>query len=441
MRWRKIGVVAATEFQNSVRSKMFLIGVIILPLLVGGSIYLQQVLARRIDTTPRVFAVIDRTGVLYPALAQAAERHNRVMRDEAGNAFEPPFHARRADVPEPPGPDDRLALADRVRAGELSAFVEIPADAIDPRGGRPEIRYYSGNPNDSTLSRWLETTISAEIRNRRLLAAGIDPAEAARLSTPVEVESLTLPERVIARPGASEGGGIREARKVDKVRSVAVPATLMFIVYMVVMMMAQPLSLSVIEEKTGRISEVLLGSLTPFEMMMGKLLGGAAVALLLAALYVGGGYVLASRYGYADSIPAHLLAATVLFIVMALFMYGSLYLALGSACSELKDAQSLMMPVAIVAMMPILLWVVVLRSPDGPLSVILSLIPLATPFLMLLRMGLMAVPAWQVGLSIVLTAAAVVACVWAAGKIFRTGLLMQGKPPSFAELARWVVAR
>jgi ABC-2 type transport system permease protein len=101
-----------------------------------------------------------------------------------------------------------------------------------------------------------------------------------------------------------------------------------------------------------------------------------------------------------------------------------------------------MMPVMLLSMFPIFVWTAVLKNPASPLSVGMSLFPPATPFLMLMRLALSpAPPAWQVLLSVVLTTLTAIFCVWAAGKIFRTGLLMQGKAPGFTELARWVVAK
>ena len=119
----------------------------------------------------------------------------------------------------------------------------------------------------------------------------------------------------------------------------------------------------------SRISEVMLGSVTPFELMMGKLLGNAGIAMLLAALYVGGGFAVAAYHGYADVVSPGLIAALVLFLILAILLYGSLYMAVGSACSELKDAQSLMMPVMLLSMLPIFVWTAVLKNPSSPLSV------------------------------------------------------------------------
>ena len=151
---------------------------------------------------------------------------------------------------------------------------------------------------------------------------------------------------------------------------------------------------------------------------------------------------MAVYYGYGDVLSPMMFASFVLFLILGVLMFGSLYIAVGSACSELKDAQSLMSPVLLLSMFPIFVWSAVLQSPGSTFSRAISLFPPATPYLMLLRMALRPAPAaWEIGLSIVLTTLTALACVWGAGKIFRTGLLMQGKAPSFAEMARWVVAK
>jgi ABC-type Na+ efflux pump permease subunit len=212
--------------------------------------------------------------------------------------------------------------------------------------------------------------------------------------------------------------------------------------FITIMSTTPQLMQTVLEEKMSKISEVLLGSITPFELMLGKLLGNVGVALLLATLYLGTAYGVAVRYGLGDMASPGLILATVLFIFLGVTLFGSLFMAIGSACNDLKDAQSLMFPVMMLAMLPAFFWSVVLFKPSSPLAVGVSLFPPATPFLMLMRMALSpAPPAWQVALSVVLTTLTALACVWAAAKIFRTGLLMHGKAPSFAELAKWVVAK
>lgn len=442
---RKIWVVATTEFASAVRTKSFLIGLLLLPVIMGASIILQVFVASRVDTKPRKFAVEDRTGVLYAAIEQAAQAHNAVKPENRGHNVRPDLFPEPAPAAGSPGgapeAERALALSDRIRRGELDAFIEIPAKVLDPGAPgtkAPVLDYHSNNPNDEIVRNWLTGVVNNEVRARRFHAAGVDRQLVERLSQPVMIENLGLVEH----SGKGTGSPVKTAEKVDQVRTALVPAVLLFTMFLVIMTSAPQLLNSVIEEKMSRISEVMLGSVTPFEFMMGKLLGNAGIALLLAALYVGGGFAVAAYHGYADVVSPGLAAALVLFLILAILLYGSLYMAVGSACSELKDAQSLMMPVMLLSMLPVFVWTAVLKNPASPLSVGMSLFPPASPFLMLMRLALQpAPPVWQVGLSVVLTALTALFTVWAAGKIFRTGLLMQGKPPTFAELVRWVMAK
>lgn len=437
---RKIFTVASTEFGTAVRSKSFLISILVLPIIMGLSIVLQTVVADRADTKTRRVAVIDGTGSLYADLDQAAAARNETVRRPDGTVSAPLFELSRIDPGSEPLEAVLLGLSEQVRGEALDAFVEIPAEILDPDFAG-SIRYFSNNPNDNTVRGWLQAIVNDQVRNSRYRDAGLDRALAERLGRPVLTENLGLVSRE-RTTDASTPGTIRQAEKIDPIRTAAVPAVLLFVVFFIVMTSAPQLLNSVIEEKMSRISEVLLGSVTPFELMMGKLLGNVGIAMVLGLLYVGSGYGLAAYHGYADAISPRLMVALVGFIVLAIVLYGSLYMAVGSACSDLKDAQSLMMPVMLLSILPVLVWTAVLRNPASPLSVGMSLFPFATPFLMLMRLGLQpSPPAWQVVLSIVLTTGTAVACVWAAGKIFRTGLLMQGKPPSLRELGRWVLAR
>ena len=440
---RKIEVVATTEFGSSIRTKSFLISLLALPIIMGASILIQTIVAARVDVRPRKFVVIDDTQTLLSAISKAVEARN--ARLEASHDRLPKFVLE----PLPSWSESHgassleLELSDRIRRGELDAYVQIlpgtgEAKSRDDDSGL--LRYHSDNPNDGVLRDWLRETIGAEIRSQRFRSAGIDQELAMRLSQPIQVENLQLVEQASA---TSDGPGmIKAAEKVDPVRTVAVPAVLMMIMFMIIMTNAPQLLNSVIEEKMSRVSEVLLGSVAPFDLMLGKLMGNAGIAMLLAALYLGGAYGVALYYGYADIISLRLLATLAFFLFLAILLYGSLYMAVGSACNDLKDAQSLMMPVMLLSMLPIFVWTAVLKNPSSPLSVGMSLFPPASPFLMLMRLAMTpAPPVWQIVLAVILTTATALGCVWAGGKIFRTGLLMQGKTPTFGELAKWVMTK
>jgi ABC-2 type transport system permease protein len=154
-----------------------------------------------------------------------------------------------------------------------------------------------------------------------------------------------------------------------------------------------------------------------------------------------GGIATARHFGYGDAIRTADLAWAVVFLPMAVVMFGSIFITIGAACTDLKDAQGMMTPAMLVMMLPWMTWFAILNAPDSPMSVGLSLFPTNAPFLMLLRIAIApGPPLWQIVLSVVLAGVTALALVHAAGKIFRTGLLMQGKAATLGEMWKWVRA-
>jgi ABC-2 type transport system permease protein len=431
---RKVLTIAASEFQTAVRAKGFWIGILFMPVLFGGALQLQKVVDRQVDARPRTIAIIDDTGELAPALLTSVDAWNRGERDQ-GPAVTGGPQFRIETVA--PGARDRdalrLELSERVRREELFAFAELPRGLLAP-DTTAKIRYYSAAPAYGELPGWLHRSVMKEVVTRRFAGADVSPIVVHNLIRPLGMEELGLLDR-------GRDGRIQPAQTVDKVRTIAVPVSFMFVLFIIVMTTTPQLLNSVLEEKMSRISEVLLGSVTPFQLMLGKLVASTSVSAVLTLVYLTGAAFAAHRWGYLDAIDPRMLAWFVLFLLMAVTLYGSLFIAIGSACSDLKDAQNLMTPAMMLIMIPALMWPAITRAPQSMLSVGASLFPPATPFLMLLRLALEErPPVWQVALSVALTLLTTVLIVWAAGKIVRTGLLMQGKGVGFRELVRWVRA-
>jgi ABC-type Na+ efflux pump permease subunit len=422
-------IVALSEFNTLTRSKAFLVGILLMPVFMGIALGVQKFTRNATDIKERRFVVIDRTGVLYPAVAAAAEEWNRGA-TATGVQLAPRFVPSAAMFGET-DEQARAELSDRVRKDDIYAFVEIPADALDP-ASRGTIRYHSNHPSYRTLPSWITNVVNREIMNQRFRDAAIDRALVTRLTRRTELEELGLLQR-------NASGQIRAAVAVDKVRTVAIPVGMMMILLFSVMSGAPQLLNSVIEEKMSRISEVLIGSVTPFELMMGKLIGSVSVSVLLAAVYIAGGAAVASYMGYGDALRVSDIGWLMLFLVMASFMFGSIFITIGAACSDLKDAQGMMTPAMLIMMLPWMTWFAILNAPDSSMSIGLSLFPTAAPFLMLLRIMIPpGPPVWQILLAVVISALTTVLAVYAAGKIFRTGLLMQGKAATFGEMWKWV---
>ncbi len=424
-------IIARSEFLAIVRGKAFIIGVLMMPVLIGLSIAFQVFAQRQADVADHRVAVVDRSGVLYEALAAAADVHNREGLTD-GERTGPSFLLERAEPAASPG-ELEVALSDRVRARQLFAFVDIPASIVDATTtDTDQIRYYTETPSYATLPGWLRRTIEREATTRRFATASVDASLVDRLSRSAELSTLDLVSR-------AADGSIAGARQIGPLQTVAVPFILMYLLFFALMSAAPQLLTAVIEEKMSRISEVLIASVSPTQLMAGKLLGVSAVAVLLALVYVVGGVYMALQSGQPHLIQVRLLAWFIVFLLAAVLMYGSVFIAVGAACSDLKDSQSMMQPIMFFLLLPVLAGPVIIGAPHSTLAVVLSLIPTATPFLMLVRLAMTPPPpVWQILLSLVLTALSTTALVWAAGRIFRVGLLMQGKPPNLPELLRWI---
>ncbi len=431
---RKVLTIAASEFLTAVRAKGFWIGLLFMPVLFGGAMSLQKAVDRQVDASPRILAVIDDTGQLMDGLHEAAAAWNRGERDMGPAVTDGPKFGIEAIAAA--GRDRealRLELSDRVRREELFAFAELEAGLLSPDTA-DKIRYYSSAPAYGDLPSWLHRSVMKQVVTRRFAEADVSPLVVHNLIKPLVIEELGLLDR-------TREGTVRAAQTVDKVRTIAVPVSFMFVLFIIVLTTTPQLLNSVLEEKMSRISEVLLGSVTPFQLMLGKLVASTAVSAVLTLVYLTGAAYAARRWGYLDVIDPRMLSWFVVFLLLAVPIYGSLFIAIGSACSDLKDAQNLMTPAMMMIMIPALMWPAITRAPQSMLSVGASLFPPATPFLMLLRLALEErPPVWQVALSVVLTLATTELIVWAAGKIVRTGLLMQGKGVGFRELVKWVRA-
>jgi ABC-2 type transport system permease protein len=434
---RKILIVAQTEFTTLVRSKGFIAGVLLLPVMMGLSFGLTRATRKVTDNKDRTFAIVDYTGAVGAPLAAVAklfEPGSQLGEVRPGGAAASRFIPVQIDTAGRQPDELRLELSDRVRKGELFAFIEVPENVLDP-AAEARILYYSDHPSYATLPTWLRVAANGVIISERFRRASIDRALVARLSKQATVDNLDLIER-----GAD--GRIKPAVKVDTARAIGIPVAIMGLMFITIMSSGPALLNSVIEEKMSRISEVLMGSVTPFQLMLGKLLGSVSVSVLLATIYVVGGLVTAQYWGgYASAVTVGLLAWFLVFLVLSILMFGAVFIAVGAACTDLKDSQGMMTPVMMLLMVPMFLWYPVLRAPDGTMSTLLSLFPTAAPFLMMLRISLApGPPLWQIAIAAALMAATTVLTIWAAAKIFRTGLLMQGKTASLGEMMRWVRA-
>lgn len=448
----KMLVIAAREFQAAVKTKAFIISLVAMPVFMGGSIAVQMIMRNKVDRTDKRVAVADYSGVLFDAIAAAAAQRNEAgvsdgefrdrddgiwKVDEQGvrRQVRPRYVLERAEPGETGVEELTFQLSERVRRKELFAFLIIGPDVVAPGGdpARAAVAYHSNSPTYDDILDWLRGPIHQRVQELRFARYRLDANVVRSATQPTPVGNLGLVER-------DDAGRIGKAASTNQIANIFLPLGLMLLMFMLIMVGAQPLLHTVLEEKMQRIAEVLLGSVTPFQLMMGKLLGMVGVSLTIATIYLIGGYVALDRAGYAAMFPAHLLWWFVVYVALAVLMYGALFSAVGAAVTDLREAQSTITPLMLLVVAPLFVWVNVVREPNSAFSTALSLFPPATPMLMIIRQAVPpGVPSWQPILGVALVLLTTIACVWVAGRIFRVGILMHGKGAHVGEMLRWVV--
>ncbi len=433
----KIWTIAVREYRAIVGAKAFMIALVLMPVLMFAGFAVQTYMKGRVGPEMRRIVVLDDTGRLLPTIEQAAKARNEPQGGSDETIKSDPRKQPRLEIeagPQGPVSDEtRLALSDRVRRGEIDSFVEIPANVFQAGGpdGLPKVLFYAENAPLSEERGWLTAVINDAVRTQRLEQANIDAAKVKRIELPVLLEPERLSEK-------SEPGGAAGPKQANEMQMTLLPFGMMMLMWMVIFLAAQPMLESAMEEKTQRIAEVLLGSVNCFQLMLGKLLGGIGGSLTVLAVYGLGGYIAARHYDVADMVPLRLVPWFIIFQVLAVLMFGSIFMAIGASVNQMKEAQGLLMPAWLVFMYPLFVWFQVVREPNGSFATWLSLVPPGIPLMMVLRIGASAaVPLWQPLLGVVIMVIFTLGVVAAAGRVFRIAILAQGKSPTLIELAKW----
>ncbi len=430
--------VARREYLAAVRTRGFIIGLLMMPLFMGGSALVMVLMKGRVDTTDKKIAVIDHSGIVAEALVQAAQERNEAEAfDKVVGKKTKPAYLVEIVTPDESNPGkQRLDLSDRVRSRQLHAFLEIDRDVLSPGQDSTGclIAYHAENAAVDDVRGWIAWPINNHIRRLKMARLGIDEAAAKEMLVWLPVEGLELVSM------DAETGEVKEAKRSSEARAFAIPFAMQMLMFMMIMMGAVPLLNSVMEEKSQRIAEVLLGSVKPFEFMMGKVLGGVGVSITASAVYMVGGGISIGKMGLAEYIPYSVLPWFLAYMILAIFMLGSTLAAVGSMCNDARDAQSVMMPAMFPIIIPMFVMVPLIEEPLSGFATGLSLFPLFTPMLMVLRLSTpVAIPAWQPWAGVAGVLALTAISVWAGGRIFRVGILMQGRPPNLRDMVKWAI--
>ncbi len=419
----KIYHVALREYLETVKSKLFLVSVFVTPLIVAGIIAvmsLSQVRAMLGGQDSQRVAVLDLSNSLAEDLQQAFEEHNE---DHPRREFVPSIYS--ANDPETSLTEDELK--EGVREGEWNVGLIVSPDVIEGTGTS---HYYrkSQKVADFEVSSRVRRILQKAVTNKRYRMHGLSPELIAELGRDVSINELDVTREI----EEEEEEGMQIVRMM-------VPFLFLFLMFFGLVVTGQGLLTSVIEEKSSRVIEVLLSALSPFQLMAGKIAGLAAVSLTVMLIWGVPAFATVAGLGVGNLVPLRELGYFFIYFFLGFVLLSSLFVAIGSACNTVKEAQSLMTPLMILVILPMVGFPFFAQHPDSVAAVVLSYIPPTTPMVMMVRIAAdPELPIFQIVTSMAVLAASVPVAMWMAAKIFRTGILMYGKPPSLREMLRWV---
>lgn len=460
----KIITIAWREFKQTVLRKIFILGVLGIPVLIIGVMIIAVYMMVKHVEPPLIgtIAMVDSSGEVVKAaeIEFDAERIRRDQQQQIKQMQEQSLEAMKGGAVSPgnmmamPMPlrgvveitiegidaSDEQAVSelnDRVRNGDFIAAVTITAETIStPKVGddnsgdtRSTFDLSVGEELDSDHVSLIERRIGAAVVRVRAERANLDPDDAlAMLKYPTAKTTRTLK----SGEDASESKILRELKQM-------IPMVFMMLIWMGTLVSSQHLMMSTIEEKSNRVMEVLLSAVSPLQLMTGKILGHGGVGLLIVGIYSSVGVAGLIAFSYFHLIDPMDLVYLAIFYFMAYFMIASLMAAVGSAVSDIREANTLITPIMLILMIPLMLWMPIIQDPNGTIATVCSFVPPAIPFAMILRLAAEeTVPLWQIPASIIWGYFCVFAMIWLAAKVFRVGVLMYGKPPSPWQLIKWI---
>lgn len=435
MRLENMVAVAKREYLQRVKTKGFWIGTLLVPVFVGAITILPGLLISATEAR-QTLVVVDETGkVAAPFAARANARDGKVPKggSDKGLAVDESRAARFEVKVEPPAADRTAQQAElnrRVREKEIDAWIWVPAGVFEDK----PVEYHARSVSNVFTQDALRDDFTRVVRRERLQRAGIDPEKVDELTRRVKLEG----QRVSEKGSRAESG----------IGGMFFGVGLFMILYFAMLLWGQQVMNGVLEEKGSRVIEVIISSVTAFELMMGKLVGICLVGLTQLGIWLGTVAVLTAPGVVASlalmpkevrlpTLTVGMLIHFVLLFILGFFAFATIYATIGASFNNLQEAQQAASVAVIFIVIPAMVMWPVINDPNSKMATILSLIPLFTPLLMPLRIAIEMPPAWQILLAYALTIGFVVGMVWFGSKIYRIGILMYGKKPTFQEIWKW----
>ncbi|MCY3549184.1 MAG: ABC transporter permease [Candidatus Poribacteria bacterium] len=437
----KVVTVIKREYMTRVKSKGFIASLFLMPVLMCGLVLLSSFLAIMEDKTEemRKLAVIDETGEIFEQMQEAIAKH-RTFQHKGELVYQ-----LREETATTEG--EKTALQERVRTKNLYAYLEIPKDVFE----NGQVRFYARTATNFNIQNALRRIISDIVRDKRFAESGYSRREVSRLMRSVGFNAYAV------KSSKGKDGGAKVESAIETGARLGLGYILVFVLYMFVLIYANSIMRSVLEEKTTRIVEVIISSVKPHQLLLGKLVGVCSVCLTMFAIWVIFGVLLVMNikpilgiFGI-DSLPiqfvqvigtikassGEVLTYFFIYFIIGFFMYSTLYAVVGAICSSEEEAQQTGVPLTMLIVVPFVLMFQLFRIPDSTLSVLLSHVPFFSPILMFMRINVLMPPLWEILLNIVLMCATVLLVTLISGKIYRIGILMYGKRPTLGQLWQW----
>ena len=436
MNWKKVGIVIGHEYSTRVRKKSFILTTILTPIGMALLICVPALIMAFSGNEDQKVKVIDESGVVAPYFENG--EHTFFIMGEPGETAE--------------------GLKDRF--GELDYYAIVGISPLDGKG-EVSVVTYSKEPLNMDLKTEINRTVNKAIETRKLTQYDIVDLDAilADVKTDIKINAMTL---------TSDGDA-----KEDSVEIYMVLSYLMsFLIYMFVFMFGTMVMRSVIDEKSSRVVEVIVSSVKSVELMMGKIIGVALVALTQFFIWIvltlaivmvvqtvaGPGINPAEVTAIAEQAGAGsdasgilnvlgqirdldwgtIIGSFLIYFLLGYLLYASMFAAIGAAVDNEADTSQLQLPVTIPLIIGLFIMLHTFEHPSSALSVWASIIPWTSPMVMLARVPFGVVPAWQLILSIVLLLLTFLATAWLSAKIYRVGILTYGKKSSFKDLLKWM---
>ena len=417
---RKILKIAQREYIETIKTKAFIFGIVMLPVMIGLIIFfVRRMSPDKAGPQPPVKVVFnDLTGKLAVEIEASFENYNQQHPKR-------PIHLQKLETQQDSNTPDEQTR-NKLRQGQIDFFVVLDKDILEGSG---KIHLYTYKPKTSLIDifRTIEYRFSKVVENQRFRMQNISQ----ELLDKIRYVSTKRVEI-----GSTEGQDRVQSRN-DNIIKMMTPFFFMYLMFLGIFISGQQIISSVIEEKSSRIIEVLLSAVSPFELMAGKILGLAGTGLTLVSLWAGAAFLTASSQGLNIEITAQFIIYFAIYYIFGFLLVCSFLAGAGSVCNTIKETQSMMMPMTMIFIIPLLSWFKLVREPNGLMSRVFSFIPPMTPMVMILRLS-SGSEIWIVEIiaSIILLAVSVLIAMWAAAKIFRTGILMYGKRLSVREVCR-----